>query len=160
MSENQNTPSGNPSTRKAAIKSGASFYFTGKPCKRGHLSVRYTHTSNCRECMFEKVSKDRESISLNRKIAEGKCCPVVYHKFYPADWMSNKNLRRCTMAERGAWMDIMCMLHDSDEHGRLIWTLADLAQAINAPVSLVVELYRKDAFKGVPCKIDAVGGDK
>jgi len=75
-------------------------------------------------------------------------------QFYPADWMANKNLRRCTMAERGAWMDIMCMLHDSDEYGILRWTLADLAQAINAPVSLVVELYRKDVLKGVPCKID------
>jgi hypothetical protein len=39
-------------------------------------------------------------------------------QFYPADWMANRNLRRCSLAARGAWMDVLCVLHDSeDEYG-------------------------------------------
>ncbi len=32
-------------------------YFTGKPCKRGHLANRYTSTSNCVECQTESNRK-------------------------------------------------------------------------------------------------------
>jgi hypothetical protein len=33
-----------------AISAGLTHYFTGKPCKHGHLSVRFTRDSVCREC--------------------------------------------------------------------------------------------------------------
>lgn len=37
-------------TRKDALAQGLTHYFTGKPCKRGHLAVRYASTKSCIEC--------------------------------------------------------------------------------------------------------------
>jgi hypothetical protein len=36
--------------RKYAIKHGLTFYFTGKPCKNGHVAKRLTDKAYCFEC--------------------------------------------------------------------------------------------------------------
>lgn len=41
-----------PSTRAAAMAAGATHYFTGKPCKRGHVALRLTKGA-CVECQKE-----------------------------------------------------------------------------------------------------------
>lgn len=69
-------------------------------------------------------------------------------QFYPADWRNNAKLRRCSEAARGVWMDILCVLHDSDEYGVCRWPLADLARAAGAPLKLVKELVVKEVLKG------------
>lgn len=69
-------------------------------------------------------------------------------QFYPADWRNNAKLRRCSWAARGAWMDILGLLHDSDEYGVLRWNLREFAQAIGAPIALVNELVSKGVLKG------------
>jgi hypothetical protein len=69
-------------------------------------------------------------------------------QFYPADWRNNAKLRRCSHAARGAWIDTLCLLHDSDEYGVLRWSLADLARAVGAPIKLLRELVDKDVLKG------------
>lgn len=40
-----------PSTRAEARKIGAHKYFTGKPCKSGHVAERYTVSGTCRLCI-------------------------------------------------------------------------------------------------------------
>ena len=40
-------------------------------------------------------------------------------QFYPADWRANAKLRRCSRAERGDWIELICLLHDSEEYGVL-----------------------------------------
>jgi 5-methylcytosine-specific restriction endonuclease McrA len=37
-------------SRKEALASGSAKYFTGKPCKRGHISERFVASSNCVAC--------------------------------------------------------------------------------------------------------------
>lgn len=69
-------------------------------------------------------------------------------QFYPADWRNNAKLRRCSEAARGAWMDVLCILHDSDEYGVCRWPLSDLARAAGVPVKLLSELVGKDVLKG------------
>lgn len=69
-------------------------------------------------------------------------------QFYPADWRNNAKLRRCSWAARGAWMDVMGLLHDSDEYGILDWPLKEIAQAIGCPVSYLKELADKGVLKG------------
>lgn len=41
----------------AARNSGDQFYYTGEPCRRGHLSPRYSSSGNCRDCIAEKRGK-------------------------------------------------------------------------------------------------------
>lgn len=70
-------------------------------------------------------------------------------QFYPGDWQKNANLRRCSPAARGVWMDILCLLHDSEtEYGVLRWPLKDIANAASAPMPLVRELVEKGVLKG------------
>ena len=69
-------------------------------------------------------------------------------QFYPADWRNNAKLRRCSEAARGVWMDVLCVLHDSDEYGVCRWPLIDLARSAGASIKLVRELVIKDVLKG------------
>ena len=69
-------------------------------------------------------------------------------QFYPGAWRNNANLRRCSYAARAVWVDILCILHDSDEYGVLRWPLVDIANAANAPSGLVQELVDKGVLKG------------
>jgi hypothetical protein len=69
-------------------------------------------------------------------------------QFYPADWRNNAKLRRCSWAARGAWVDVLGLMHDSDEYGVLRWPLADVISAIGCPSPLVRELAAKGVLKG------------
>ena len=67
---------------------------------------------------------------------------------YPADWRNNANLRRCSLAARGAWWEIMCVLHDSDEYGVCRWPLVELLRVAGVPMKLAKELLDRNVMKG------------
>lgn len=69
-------------------------------------------------------------------------------QFYPADWRNNANLRRCSWEARGVWIEVMGLMHDSDQYGVLHWPLKEIAQALGAPLKLVQELASKGVMKG------------
>jgi 5-methylcytosine-specific restriction endonuclease McrA len=48
-------------TRQQAISSGLKRYFTGKPCKYGHISDRYVSSFQCYECGQQPEYKARKS---------------------------------------------------------------------------------------------------
>jgi hypothetical protein len=70
-------------------------------------------------------------------------------QFYPKDWRGNANLGRCSFAARGAWIDVMCVLHDSVEYGIVRWPLKELANSAKVPMTLLRELVVKGVLKGV-----------
>lgn len=76
-------------------------------------------------------------------------------QFYPGDWKSNANLRRCSPAARGVWMDVLGVLHDSDEYGVVRWPLKELARAAGAAMPHVKELVEKFVLKGSDSLIEA-----
>lgn len=41
-------------------------------------------------------------------------------KFYPTDWRSDPALRMCTMAARGLWMEMLCIMHEAEPYGHLL----------------------------------------
>ena len=43
-------------SRKEAKEKGLKFYFTGKPCSRGHLTKRYLNNWNCFGCVGKGVT--------------------------------------------------------------------------------------------------------
>lgn len=69
-------------------------------------------------------------------------------QFYPADWLGNSNLRRCTHTEKGVWIDVMCLLHDAAEYGMLRWPLKEIARAAGCQVSILNALVAKGVMKG------------
>lgn len=51
-----------PKTRKEAKQLNEKYFDTGKPCKHGHLSKRFTHNSNCYQCTQEASNKNYHNI--------------------------------------------------------------------------------------------------
>lgn len=83
-------------TRQEAIKNGLGRYFTGKPCKRGHLCERYTSAKHCIKCDYEKNKSEKGKARrkkyefLNRKILKQK---------YKDYWNKNAELLRAQKRE-------------------------------------------------------------
>lgn len=52
------------STRQQAIANGEQKFYTGKPCKRGHLSPRNTLMGYCIACRNESQKAERAKTRL------------------------------------------------------------------------------------------------
>ena len=53
-------------TRKQAAEKGMHRYFTGKPCKNGHASLRFTATGACSDCLKLYSQKYRNEMHQNK----------------------------------------------------------------------------------------------
>jgi hypothetical protein len=53
-------------TLQEAISRGLTRYFTGRPCKRGHISQRNTITSACLACLAYYQRAHRQKLQQNR----------------------------------------------------------------------------------------------
>ena len=40
-------------------------------------------------------------------------------QFYPGDWMRDTSLRSCSIAARGLWIDMICLMHEGYPYGTL-----------------------------------------
>lgn len=40
-------------------------------------------------------------------------------QFYPSDWRNDPALRLCSIAARGLWMEMMCLMHEGQPYGHL-----------------------------------------
>lgn len=49
-----------PQERAAALEAGQTQYFTGKPCKHGHVAMRSSSNGNCVECSKKTQKKNLE----------------------------------------------------------------------------------------------------
>lgn len=58
-------------SRKESIERGLTRYFTGKPCKNGHISERVTKKCDCVECNIERNAAYR-SIPENQEKAKAR----------------------------------------------------------------------------------------
>ena len=69
-------------------------------------------------------------------------------QFYPGDWQSNSNLRRCTHEEKGIWIDVLCLFHDQNSYGIVRWNVKEIAQAIGCSYRKISGLVSKGILKG------------
>ena len=46
--------------REEALKLRTKFYYTGKLCKNGHDSVRFTSSASCRKCQLKNSAAHRK----------------------------------------------------------------------------------------------------
>lgn len=54
-------------TREEAQEQGLKFYFTGMPCKNGHIAERYTAFNACKECKATNNAKSAQSGLSNHR---------------------------------------------------------------------------------------------
>lgn len=76
---------------KRARENGSTYYFTGKRCSKGHLSLRYASSGNCVECIADKRGIDltnwrgkstKRSEENQKRAEEASLCG---HKTYTPD---------------------------------------------------------------------------
>ncbi len=44
---------------------------------------------------------------------------MPFMKFFPRDWMGDDKLRLCSVAARGLWIDMLCLMHSAPRRGYL-----------------------------------------
>lgn len=80
---------------------------------------------------------------------------VPWIPFYTGDWMSDVALRSCSLAARGLWMDLLCIMHESQRRGYLLLggvpaTVKALSRIAGEPeeslASLLTELRSAGVF--------------
>jgi hypothetical protein len=76
-------------------------------------------------------------------------------QFYVKDWKNNLKLRRCSDAAKGAWIEIMCALHDSEEYGVARMPLKELAKVAGVKLKSARELVDKSVLKGGDANVSA-----
>ena len=71
-------------------------------------------------------------------------------QFYPGDWMKDPALRRCTHEEKGVWIDLLCLMHESPERGVLRgWSDDEIARAIGGRYEAVTQAVTRLVTSGV-----------
>ena len=74
-----------PKTRKEAQDSGAKYYFTGEPCKHGHVAPRKTKGS-CVECLKVEWEKGNQTrAEYFRQYNESEAGQAAKRKYYEAN---------------------------------------------------------------------------
>ena len=65
--------------RKEALAKGLKRFFTGKPCKRGHVVERRVDTGDCIECLNQRGRKWRAA-NLDAELARSRNDRSAYPK--------------------------------------------------------------------------------
>lgn len=75
-------------------------------------------------------------------------------KFYPQDWRADERLRMCSLASRGLWMEMLAVMHRSENYGQLSVnsqspTDTQLAVLVGAPSDEITNLISELETAGV-----------
>lgn len=75
-------------------------------------------------------------------------------KFWKSNWQSDMGLRRCSLAARGLWLELLLIMHDADERGYLAengvaLTVADIAKLVSSHAKTVDKMLLELRSKGV-----------
>lgn len=81
-------------------------------------------------------------------------------QFYPADWRKDVELRSCSVAARGLWMDMLCIAHECEPYGHLVvnghgMTVAQIAGQVGLPASQCARLLDELLKNGVARKTES-----
>lgn len=82
-------------SRSDAVAAGAIHYFTGNPCKRGHIGPRYTKTSNCVECNQRPEHVQAQKGRVKQSVAKR---PEHYRTRQKKWWAENRD-KACAYAK-------------------------------------------------------------
>lgn len=76
-------------------------------------------------------------------------------QFYPKEWIWDLNLRECSIAARGLWADMMCLMHDGEPYGHLSASPELMLRVAGIPASIYAALVDELERKGVFSRTDA-----
>ncbi len=126
--------------RETAANAGQMYYSTGKPCKRGHPSKRYTSSGNCVECYAvhnkQQALRNKSLVEARRANATGRL--DTFTRYLPIEWHASlehavKVIQSGTLESKARCLDLLNSLASLELSGgvrppppRNGLTLADL----------------------------------
>jgi len=87
---------------------------------------------------------------------------LPFLKFYVRDWISDQQLRMCSLGARGLWLEMLCLMHDAgrygylETHGGRPFTNEELVRLTGAQGCLK-QLMQELLDHGVPSVEDGTG---
>ena len=78
-----------------------------------------------------------------------------WFRFFPSDWQANPKLAMCSVAARGLWLEMLCIMHQAKPYGHLIIagkvpTNEQLSSFARIPIDelqkLLLELSENEVF--------------
>ena len=88
----------NKSERTEAKLNGDKFYFTGKPCKHGHIAPRYTGKGTCTECM--KLSFDLKKEDRLQEMKANYSSKKTEYSERMVDWRNRNKHKQATYSSQ------------------------------------------------------------
>ena len=88
-------------TKKESINQGLNFYFTGKPCKNGHICERKIHSGNCVQCAKDYAYlyfRSEKYKSYDRKRSQNR---VEYRRSYNSSQKAKEATKKYSQSEKG-----------------------------------------------------------
>jgi len=75
-------------------------------------------------------------------------------KFYTTDWRADPRLKMCSLAARGLWIDLICLMHEATPYGHLLVngrcpTDAQVAVLVGAPPEQIAAMLGELESAGV-----------
>lgn len=75
-------------------------------------------------------------------------------KFYPEDWRGDVKLRRCSLAARGLWVDLLSIMHEAEPYGHLVIdgqkaSVSDLSKVLGVHHKTLIALLKELGKNGV-----------
>jgi len=75
-------------------------------------------------------------------------------QFYPKDYLADPELSRCSLAARGVWMDLLCIMFQCEERGVLstsgrAWSDREIAGCVRGSLPEVLSCLRELVLNGV-----------
>ena len=88
---------------------------------------------------------------------------LPYIKFYPSDWLSEESLRLVSVAARGLWIDLLCLMAKSERRGYLQVnggvnpTLVQVGKLVGLSEAEITPLLHELKQAGT-CSVDPING--
>jgi hypothetical protein len=66
--------------------------------------------------------------------------------FYPGDWLHDAAVRSVSLAARGLWIDMICIMHQANPYGHLVLNGKDILPTI---LARILGVEQKDIMEGL-----------
>lgn len=158
-----------PKTREGAKAINSIHYFTGKPCKNGHIDIRYAANFHCVTCLHNKITVDRKQSPKKYKTQANERRAKNPEKYRAeANGRRAKNPEKIRERERAYWLKKLEQNREKNrrwqknnrEHMRAYWR-TKYARKLSAEGSHtaddVIKIRKLQKDKCAICKIKLNG---
>lgn len=76
-----------------------------------------------------------------------------WFKFYPSDWRGDAKLRMCSVAARGLWAEMLCVMHEADPYGHL---MIEGKPVVNRQIAALAGISLAECGK-LMCELESAG---